>query len=71
MMISFLTVFLFQGKKKKKKSNIVRLKSKVVERSPMSWVVDDANSSNVFLPSTSSEFVIDKVSENMTLGKGG
>ena len=52
MMISFLTVFLFQGKKKKKKkkSNIVRLKSKVVERSLMSWVVDDANSSNVFLP---------------------
>ena len=53
MMISFLTVFLFQGKKKKKKkkkSKIVRLKSKVVERSPMSWVVDDANSSNVFLP---------------------
>ena len=37
----------------------------------MSWVVDDANSSNVFLPSYSSEFVIDKVSENMTLGKGG
>lgn len=37
----------------------------------MSWVVDDANSSNVFLPSSSSEFVIDKMSENMTLGKGG